>query len=85
MTSASDPVRLTVVYERAEHGWTTASIPAVPGTISTGRNRREARDNVLDALREMLASPGEVPEGATREDVSVTLELAHSHDRAHRR
>jgi len=84
MTSSSD-LRLTVVYERAEHGWTTASIPAVPGTISTGRNRREARDNVIDALREMLASPVEVAEGATREDVSVTLELTKSHDRGHER
>ena len=73
MSSSPEPLRLTVVYERAEHGWTTASIPAVPGTISTGRNRREARDNVLDALREMLASPVEVPAGAAREDVSVTL------------
>jgi hypothetical protein len=81
----SDPLRLTVVYERAEDGWTTASIPAVPGTISMGRNRREARDNVLDALREMLASPVEVPAGATREDVSITLELARCHDRGHER
>jgi predicted RNase H-like HicB family nuclease len=62
----SDPLRLTVVYERAENGWTTATIPAVPGTIIAGRSRREARDNVLDALREMLASPVEVPEGAAR-------------------
>jgi hypothetical protein len=81
----SDPLRLTVVYERAEHGWTTASIRAVPGTISTGRNRREACDNVLDALREMLASPIQVPDGAAREDVSVTLELARGHDRGHGR
>jgi hypothetical protein len=57
----------------------------VPGTISTGRNRREARDNVLDALREMLASPVEVPAGATREDVSVTLEVARTHERGHER
>lgn len=85
MTSSSSPLRLTVVYERAEHGWTTATIPAVPGTISTGRNRREARDNVLDALREMLASPVDVPDSATREDVSVTIELARSHDRGHGR
>lgn len=85
MTTSSDPLRLTVVYERAEHGWTTASIPAVPGTISTGRNRREARDHVIDALREMLASPVEVPAGATREQVSVTLELVRSHDRGHER
>lgn len=40
----SNPLRLTVVYERAENGWTTATIPAVPGTISAGRNRREARE-----------------------------------------
>ena len=32
--------------------------PGVPRTTSTGRNRREARDNVFDALREMLARPG---------------------------
>ena len=57
----SDPLRLTVVYERAENGWTTAAIPAGPGTISTDRNRREARENVLDALREMLASPVKAP------------------------
>ena len=81
----SDPLRLTVVYERAENGWTTATIPAVPGTISAGRNRREARENVLDALREMLASPVKVPDGATREDVSVTLALARSQDRGHDR
>jgi predicted RNase H-like HicB family nuclease len=85
MKSSSNPLRLTVVYERAEHGWTTAIIPAVPGTISTGRNRREARDNVIDALREMLASPVEIPARATREDVSVTLELARSHGRGHER
>ena len=82
---SSEPLRLTVVYERAEHGWTTATIAAVPGTISTGRNRREARESVLDALREMLASPVQVPDGATREDVSVTLELARGHDRGHDR
>lgn len=85
MTSSSDPLRLTVVYDRAEHGGTTANIPAVPGTISTGATRREARDNVIDALREMLASPVEVAEGATPEDVSVTLELTKRHDRGHER
>jgi predicted RNase H-like HicB family nuclease len=85
MTASSDPLRLTVLYERAEHDWTTATIPAVPGTISTGRNRREARENVLDALREMLASPVDVPQGAAREDVSITLELARTHDRGRER
>lgn len=85
MSSSSDPLRLTIVYERAERGWTTASIPAVTGTISAGRNRREARDKVLNALREMLACPVEVTAGAAREDVSVTLELARERDRGHGR
>jgi predicted RNase H-like HicB family nuclease len=85
MTSSLDPLRLTVVYERDQEGWTTATIPVVPGTISTGRTRREARDNALDALREMLASPVQVPDGASREDVDVTLELVRSHDRGHER
>jgi len=85
MSSSSDPLRLTVVYERDQQGWTTATIPAVPGTISAGRNRREARENVLDALREMLAAPVEVPAGASREDVDVTFEPVRSHDRGHER
>jgi hypothetical protein len=31
----------------------------VPGTISVGRRRGEARENVLDAFREMLSAPSE--------------------------
>ena len=85
MTSSPDPLRLTVVYQRDQEGWTTATIPAVPGTISMGRIRREARENVLDALREMLCSPVDVPVGATREDVALTLELVRSQDRSHER
>ena len=85
MSTSADPLRLTVLYERDEQGWTRATIPAVPGTISTGRNRREARDNVLDALREMLASPVDVPAGAAREDVKVRLDTIRSHDRGHER
>jgi hypothetical protein len=77
----SDPIRLTVVYERAEQGWTTARIPSVPGTISAGRNRREARENAIDALREMLATPGDLPGGAAYEDVEVRLEISRIHDR----
>jgi hypothetical protein len=85
LSLSADPLRLTIVYERDEQGWTTATIPAMPGTISMGRNRREARDNALDALREMLASPVDVPSGAAREEVEVTLELARSHDSGHER
>lgn len=85
---ASDPLKLTIVYERAEQGWTTATIPALPGTISAGRNRQEARDNVLDALRLMLAS-ATAPETPGRrghvEQVEFGLDLVLSHERDHGR
>lgn len=53
-------VDLTILYEDGEEGWIVASIPAVPGALSQGRNRDEARENVLDALALMLSpEPGE--------------------------
>jgi predicted RNase H-like HicB family nuclease len=83
---ASDPLKLTIVYERAEQGWTTATIPALPGTISAGRNRREARDNVLDALRLMLATPPETPRTRGHvEQVEFRLDLVRHHERGHGR
>jgi predicted RNase H-like HicB family nuclease len=57
---------LTIVYEDAEDGWIVSSIPAVPGVLSQGRNREEARENVLDALALML-SPEPVEAGDERE------------------
>jgi len=53
-------VDLTILYEDGDDGWIVASIPAVPGALSQGRNRDEARENVLDALALMLSpEPGE--------------------------
>ena len=51
----SESLRLTIVYEEGEDGWIVASVPEVPGAHSQGRDRAEARENVLDALRLMLA------------------------------
>jgi predicted RNase H-like HicB family nuclease len=53
----SEPLRLTIVYEDAGDGdgWVVARIPQVRGAISQGRTREEARENVIDALRELLA------------------------------
>jgi len=48
-------LELAVVYESVEDGWVMASLPAVPGAISQGRSRDEARENVRDALQEILA------------------------------
>lgn len=57
---------LTILYDDGDDGWIVASIPAVPGVLSQGRNRAEARDNVLDALALML-SPEPVEAGDERE------------------
>ena len=43
-----------VVYEDAEDGWIMASVPQVPGAFSQVRTREQARENVRDALRELL-------------------------------
>lgn len=51
----SATLQLTIVYEDAGDGWIMASIPQVPGTRSQGRTREQARENVIDALRVMLA------------------------------
>ncbi len=61
----------------AGHGWLTAQVAAIPGTISEGATRKEARLNVLDAL-ETLPTPdqdlqGGVPSGDSE---SLTLTVA---------
>jgi predicted RNase H-like HicB family nuclease len=56
----SETLDLTILYEDGEEGWIVASIPAVPGALSQGHSREEARNNVLDALALMLSpEPGE--------------------------
>jgi len=50
----SESLRLTIVYEEGKDGWIVASIPEVPGAHSQGRDRAEARENVIDALRGIL-------------------------------
>jgi predicted RNase H-like HicB family nuclease len=47
-----------------------ASIREVPGAISQGRTRTEARDNVIDALRLMLS-----PEPRSEQDGDADREL----------
>lgn len=51
----TDPLELTIVFESDDEGWIVASIPQLPGVHSQGRTREEARANVIDALRDLLA------------------------------
>ena len=82
MPRSRSELQLTIVYEPAENGWLTATVPALPGTISTGPNKADARENVLDALRLMLATPpkaavarGEVEQLRVRLEVPRDLGL----------
>jgi predicted RNase H-like HicB family nuclease len=51
----SGKLKMTVAYHnRDEEGWIVARVLGVPGAISQGRTREEARENVIDALRLIL-------------------------------
>jgi predicted RNase H-like HicB family nuclease len=50
----TETLHLTIVYEDGGDGWIVASIPEVPGALSQGHTRQEARENVIDALRGIL-------------------------------
>lgn len=75
----SEPLELTIVYEQGEDGFVLARIREVPAGFSQGRTREEARENVLDALRELVLSyleegePVPLPPGATSEALRVTV------------
>ncbi len=79
----SDALKLTIVYEPGEDGWIVVSIPEVPGVLSQGRTRKEAREMVLSALNDWLRfyvedqrsseRPDEVPAGADTEPVHLSF------------
>jgi predicted RNase H-like HicB family nuclease len=72
----SEPLQLTIVHESAGDGWVLARIPQVRGAISQGQNRAEARENVIDALRELLAVRFGSPPELLEPTDSDSLELS---------
>jgi predicted RNase H-like HicB family nuclease len=54
VTDVSDALRFTIRYSDGGEDWILAQVDEVPGAISQGRTRPEARENVIDALRLML-------------------------------
>ena len=56
-------IDFTISFEGPDDGgWIVARVLEVPGAISQGRSREEARENVVDALRTVL-TPDEELEG----------------------
>jgi predicted RNase H-like HicB family nuclease len=74
VSSMSEHLRMTISYDEPdEKGWIVARVIEVPGALSQGRTREEARENVIDALRLMLAPGDDDP--ATTADRSEQLDL----------
>ena len=59
---ASKILKYDVVFEEAEEGGYTVSVPSLPGCISEGDTSEEAKANITDAIKlylEDLAADGE--------------------------
>lgn len=73
----SEHLQMTIVYEEPdEEGWIVARVLEVPGALSQGRTREEARENVIDALRLMLAPDDDDPDAAPGRSEQLDLILA---------
>jgi predicted RNase H-like HicB family nuclease len=73
---------LTAVYEEvpaAEGGGYVAYTEELPGAISEGNTLEEARENLLDAIEQLLeanrqmASASEIGKRVTRETIAVSV------------
>ena len=73
----SDELHLTISYTEAGDGWLTAQVAEIPGAISEGETREQARSNVLDALEVLLTPDQDLLGGAPSGDrESLTLTVA---------
>lgn len=63
-------VDFTIAFDPPdEQGWIVARVLEVPGALSQGRTREEARKNVLDALNTVLTPDEEL--AGQRSDADV--------------
>jgi hypothetical protein len=70
-------IQLSIVYEPVENGWVQARIEELAPVITAAPTREEAREMVLDALREYLLSlRSDVVPGGGRERESVALTIS---------
>ncbi len=66
-------VEFTIAFEEPdEDGWILARVLEVPGAISQGRTREQARENVLDALSTVLT-----PDAQLAGDASSKTDVEH--------
>jgi len=73
----TEKLRLTIRYEQPdEDGWIVASVVELPGALSQGRTREEARANVIDALQLMLTPDEDDEDVAAGRSEPLDLVLA---------
>ena len=63
-------IDFTIAFDESdEDGWIVARVLEVPGALSQGRTRAEARENVLDALQTVLTPDDELSGRRSGEDL----------------
>ncbi len=75
----ADSLTLTAVFTADEDGWTMAQLAEWPAVVTCGRTVEEAREMLLDAAREMLASyrdEGRQPPIGGGHAEPITIDLA---------
>lgn len=77
----TQPLHLTAVFEPVENGWVQARVPELPGVITAAPSHEEAREMLLDAVREyllsLLSDPPSAPSAAAaQESLEVTFSAA---------
>ncbi|PIN95542.1 hypothetical protein COU56_01285 [Candidatus Pacearchaeota archaeon CG10_big_fil_rev_8_21_14_0_10_31_9] len=68
-------MKLRIILEQDEDGYFIASCPSLPGCISQGKSRKEAVENIRDAIKGYLESLEKhndaIPFGISEEVVEV--------------
>jgi predicted RNase H-like HicB family nuclease len=78
----STELEWTAVYVPVEDGWIEARVAELPGVITTAPTLAEAKELLLDALREFLLSLRQEsneppsPAGGHREHLHVVIDAA---------
>jgi predicted RNase H-like HicB family nuclease len=76
LAGVAETLRLTIAYDEPDElGWIVARVIEVPGAVSQGRTQEEARENVIDALRLMLAPDDDDPNVAAGRSEPLELIL----------
>ncbi|HEX6587274.1 MAG TPA: type II toxin-antitoxin system HicB family antitoxin [Solirubrobacterales bacterium] len=74
----TEELQLTISYEPNGEGGYLARVREVPGVLSEGSTRADAREMVLDALREVVLSHLEHPEPDTGDLERIAVRLGEA-------